>query len=212
MDIKQLRRTWSGMRAEIRIHQFVTPMALSLALLTTIGWMSSKEVAVLVPPNLDETVRVSQSSADGGYKKAWGVYAATLMGNITPSNAEFIAGTLENIMSPRVYQAIRESLAQQVDRIKRDGLSVAFNPRSVNYEVETGKVFIDGWLQLTGSSGETKRTQRVYEYEFDIRAGSPVITYFDTYSGKPKTKTVMQRLDAAERRREEAAQEQREGQ
>lgn len=208
MDFKKFQTNWQTMVTERNLHRIATP-ALSIAvLLLVMALVNHKPLVVLLPPKLTEQVRISMDSADEGYKRAWGLFVATMAGNVTPGNAEYMMRNLEGLLSPRVYQALKESLADQVQRVKRESMSIAFQPREVLYEIATDRVFVFGRAVLTGSSGERAEESRTYEFEIDMVNGIPQVTYFDLYSDKPKTARIREH-EAKQAQRVKQAEKQR---
>ncbi len=190
MDIKRFQTSWAAMVAERNLHRIATPALAIAVLLLIMALVNNKPLVILVPPKLTEQVRISMDSADEAYKRSWGLFVATMIGNVTPGNAEYLLRNVEGLLSPRVYQSIKENLADQVQRIKRESMSITFNPREIQYEIATDRVFVFGRATITGSSGEKAEEARTYEFEIDMVNGIPQVTYFDLYSDKPKTAKV----------------------
>ena len=106
------------------------------------------------------------------------------------------------MMTGENHEKFRKMAALQIEKIKRDGISVSFEPRSVTYEKTTDKVFVTGnsVVEATGSRGPQTFT-RVFEVQVEIRNGSPSISFIDTYQGQPKTRDVLEKLDREEEAR-----------
>lgn len=189
------KKSWGVALKENATKNIVIVLLIITNLLAVFGWFRSHETVVLVPPTLDERVRVSQASASAGYKKSWGLYVAELMGNVSPGNVEFIINSLEGIMSPNVYRHMKEDLATQMEDIKEDSLTVSFEPNSIIYEKNTDKVFIYGKLITKGPSGDPKIFLRTYEMNVGVQFGRPWVTYFDVYTGLPRTEDNLKQLE-----------------
>lgn len=203
MNLSKYSQTWSGMKAERIIHRLTTPAALVLAIICALGWHKEKETVVLVPPTLSQESRISYNSADEGFKQAWGLFAAKMMGNVTPASASFLLDNLELVFSPQTYQSSRQAVAEQVDRVISESLSISFLPKNVMFENETDRVYVTGKSLITGASGDSVNSTRTYEFEIEVAQGRPEVSYFDLYEGSPRTAKVRER----ERRDEERARE-----
>lgn len=155
------------------------------------GWISKDRITVLVPPTLNEVTSISKRSADGGYKKGWAMFVAGLLGNITPGNADTVVETLQLIMSPRVFSELRNSVAQDVEMIKKDGVSIAFEQKTVLYERESDKVFVIGRTGISNAAGVVTKFDRVFEMRVVIENGQPQVVELDAYQGKPRTLDVI---------------------
>ena len=162
------------------------------------GWFSSTETIVLVPPTLDERVIVSADDASAGYKTAWGLYVAELLGNITPGNSDFVGAHIGEIFAPAAYRTLRDTILNQIEAISEDRITVRFEPREVSYEGETEKVFVYGSFTSAGPSGEPDQFERTFEVRVDMRFGRPWVTHFAAYEEPPRT------IEALERARAEA--------
>ena len=161
------------------------------------GWFTATETIVLVPPTLDERVVVSANEASEGYKTAWGVYVAEMMGNITPGNAEFIAEHMDAMFAPQAYRSLSTAIADQLEVIERDRITVRFEPTRVFYEGRTEKVFVTGFFQSSGAGGDGERLNRTFEMRVDMRFGRPWVTHFVAYQGLPRTVDALERAQSA---------------
>lgn len=161
------------------------------------GWFTSTETIVLVPPTLDERVVVSANDASEGYKSAWAVYVAEMMGNITPGNAEFISRHMDAMFAPEAYRELSAAIDEQLDAIERDRITVRFEPSEVHYEARTEKVFVTGFFQSSGAGGDGRRTNRTFEMRIDMRFGRPWVTHFVAYQDLPRTLDALERAQAA---------------
>lgn len=191
MEFISFKKAW-GLSLRENFIKNILLMILSLALtVTSFGWFRSHETVVLVPPMLDERVSISRDVASTTYQKKWGLFVAQMIGNIHPGNIDFVMEGITGMLSPAAYSSIKQALADQVSDIKRDSLSISFQPKQVVYENETQKVFISGDFQAAGPSGEPKKLFRTYEFIITARFGQPWIDQFRVYSGPAKTLSVL---------------------
>lgn len=157
------------------------------------GWFSSTETIVLVPPTLDERVVVSADEASEGYKTAWALYVAQLLGNITPDNSQFVGDQVGEIFSPAAYRTMRDALLDQVQAINEDRITVRFEPQEVIYERESEKIFVYGAFFASGPTGEPDRLGRTFEMRVQMRFGRPWVTHFTAYEEPPRTIEELER-------------------
>ncbi len=166
--------------------------ALAITLMGTVYLaIGNRERVVLVPPQLDARVTVGMSTASSEYLKSFGLYIATLAGNITPYNVEFLTGILSRHLDSRVYTAVRTKLqAVAADPVFRSsGGASWFEARRLDYEKETSRVFVVGQLN-TLSAGKSSPDQApvVYDLKIEMRDGRPLVTSLDSYEGsEPRT-------------------------
>lgn len=183
--------TWRGLKTENVLYRTLVPVLVIANVISMAGWISKDRITVLVPPTLNEVTSISKRSADGGYKKGWAMFVAGLLGNVTPGNADTVVETLQLIMSPRVFSDLRTSVAQDVEMIKKDGVSIAFEQKTVLYERETDKVFVIGRTGISNAAGVVTKFDRVFEMRVVIENGQPQVVELDAYQGKPRTLDVL---------------------
>lgn len=162
-------------------------VGLTVALiLVSLNSFRSETIVTIQPYTLNDDAWVSQTNASQSYKEAWGLMLATLTGNVTPATLGFVRERIEPLLSPRIYQEVIEAIEVQALYIRNDRISMRFEPRSVIYESDSNKVFVNGDSYLTSASGETIRDRRTYEYVIEIQNHSPVVAYIQTYAGQPR--------------------------
>lgn len=183
--------TWRGLKTENVLYRTLVPVLVIANVISMAGWISKDRITVLVPPTLNEVTSISKRSADGGYKKGWAMFVAGLLGNVTPGNADTVVETLQLIMAPRVFSDLRTSVAQDVEMIKKDGVSIAFEQKTVLYERETDKVFVIGRTGISNAAGVVTKFDRVFEMRVVIENGQPQVVELDAYQGKPRTLDVL---------------------
>jgi conjugal transfer pilus assembly protein TraE len=170
------------------------------------------ERVVLVPPGLDERAQVAWKAASAEYFKAWGLYVATLVGNVTPNNVSFVADSLSPLFSPRIYASVRtQILALAKDPVFGRATAVNyFSPTQAIYEPATGKVFIVGTI-VTSTFEKTGETRHVvYEMKWRMQAGLPLVVEFTSYEGsQPKTLKWLESQQGTAGPQEESGKEER---
>lgn len=190
--------TWASLRTENLLYRTLVPMLVIANVISMSGWLSKDRITTLVPPTLNEAVSISKRTADAGYKKAWGLYVASLLGNVSPGNADFVIESLQLLMAPRVFGQLKSSVAQDVEMIKKDGVSVSFEQKQVLFEKETDKVFVIGRTGISNAAGAVTKFDRIFEVRISIENGNPQVVELDTYQGKPRTQEVLRQMAQAQ--------------
>lgn len=187
MKLNGLRRGIGELKSDnLKKNAIIVALSIS-TLVCAMGWYQKDQVVRLVPLNLSTTESVGSSTATPGYKQAYALMVAQLVGNITPSNADFVKKSLGDLLSPAAYRTIERSLSDQVEDIKRDSLTVSFEPRQIQVEGPTNKIFVTGEFASQGVSGKPQQFTRTYEMIVDVRFGRPWVTLFTPYQGNPVT-------------------------
>lgn len=172
--------------------QALTIMTLSANVILSVGLAyaaiqlaNRHERVVLVPPNLDKKAEIAWNHADKEYIKSFGLYMATLVGNIQPKSSTVVLDSVSAFMDPSIYTDFRLQLMAIIEDpvFKASGSVISFLPQSVQYETETSRVFITGSI-ITSTAGSTKYQKNVvYEVGARIREGRPWVTHFTSYEG-----------------------------
>ncbi|MDW1643017.1 TraE/TraK family type IV conjugative transfer system protein [Vibrio alginolyticus] len=194
-------KSWQGTQLENRWQRFLIAVLVLSNLLLAVAAFSRNTVVAIQPPTLSETAEVSRNQATQPYLKSWGLYLAELMGNVTPGNVSFIRVAIEPLLSPAVYQQVVDALEIQARQIREDRVALKFQPRQVEYEYETGHVFVTGYSLVSGPSGDEQRQTRTYEFDIDIEQYRPKLSWMDTYEGQARTKRVREKLTQEQNRR-----------
>lgn len=185
--------TWEGLQLENRWSRICTASLLLIVVLLSIKILRKETIIVLQPGTLTTEAWVASKGSSQSYKEAWGLFLAQLVGNVTPNSLEFIKERLQPLLAPKVYQEVMDEVNIQAQQIKKDRLSLRFEPKSVEYEVATGKVFVCGTSFENGAGGRSElRSDRTYEFVITINNYGPLITSISTYSGPPRTVELLQ--------------------
>ncbi len=203
MDYKNFASTWLSLQASNRFLKFVCVFLMTLNLLTLIGWLKKDTSVILIPPSLSEKSEVSKNKASEGYKKAWGMYTATLIGNVTPENADFVLDSFSGMVTGEIRTLLTEQIAMELETLKQEKVSSTFEIVRVTYEPEPDKVFVTGRNRMTGAGGKSTPTEQTFEFQIDVKQYSPIITQMASYPGMPKLTSVLAKEAAKEKAAEE---------
>ncbi|WP_408580093.1 TraE/TraK family type IV conjugative transfer system protein [Burkholderia gladioli] len=158
----------------------------------TVKLVMTHERDILVPPNLTERAEVGWESASQNYYKSWGLFIATMIGSITPRTAAFTAQQLEPFFDATLWPRVATQILSIADdpNYAHNGTLNVFTPRAVFWEPATAKVYITGLLDTTAyrnSALPVAELTATYEMRFVMRSGVPKATYFNSYTGEPRT-------------------------
>jgi len=152
---------------------------------------SSRDNTVLVPPNLASKAVVGQTWASAEYHRYWALYLAQTVGSITPQNIDLVLDAVSWLLEPKIATSVRTKLRAVADDpvFRNSGGASWFEGRTVYYDPQTGRTFVTGVFNVTSAGRQMPQTTPVvYEMKFEMRAGHPVATEFDSYEGsEPRT-------------------------
>ncbi|NVZ11516.1 hypothetical protein HW932_19895 [Allochromatium humboldtianum] len=146
---------------------------------------NTHERLVIIPPHLDAQVEVAWSSANREYLKSFGLYVATLVGNIQPKSSTVVLDAVSAFMDPAIYTEFRrQALAIIQDPVfKTSGAVMTFQPSTIQFESETSRVFVTGSLITKSGLSQDKQKTVTYELGVRIREGRPWVSHFTSYEG-----------------------------
>ena len=182
-NMGQLQATTRG----LLISNVILGIGLVYAL---VNFNNQRDRVVLVPPNLDAKAIVAWNHANREYLKSFGLYIATLVGNIQPKSSTIVLDSVSAFMDPAIYTDFRRQLLAVIEDpvFKASGSVISFLPGSIQYESETNRVFVVGTLITSTSGAQKYQKQVVYEVGAEIREGRPWVTHFLSYEGSiPRT-------------------------
>ena len=199
--------TWeASIKANVALSILVLILGV-MNLMTLHQMFSIRERIVLVPPVVDKTMSIGWDSANEDYLKSFGLYVATLVGNITASDAKFVTDNLSKFMDHALYTDMRQKILAAADTrmFKEAAGATKFLPKDIYYEPETRKVFVSGSLDLV-SSNNTQSQMVVYEMTIKMEGGKPVVYSFESYPGiDPHTTKWIADHPAAPQQKQEQA-------
>lgn len=141
---------------------------------------------VLTPPFLDERITMSYDAASAGLHKKYALYAAVLMGNITPRSVSVVVESLGDMFEPQLYAKLRSNLFAQAKELRTKQSSLRFVPDRITYDVNSGKTMINGEQTIIAASTSEKTRRVTYEFRIKIDNYQPSISYFDFYADEDR--------------------------
>jgi len=162
---------------------------ITLGIILLIGQVvSMRERVVLVPPYINQQMKVGYASADPSFYESWGMYVAELTGNLTPGNEKYVRHTLRKLLAPKPYQAVNTAILATVAQEKTDKVVTAFVAQRTIWQPQTKTVFVYGTLHQISPAGRyVASSTQTYQMNFQINHGQPVITAMSWYPGVPHT-------------------------
>lgn len=185
MNTSFLAATWE---ASIKSNLALAIANVVLVIITAAAVFHSysiKETVVLSPMRVDEQMEIGWDSANEPYLKSFGLFAATLVANLTPNNAAFVADSMSQFVETSLYAEIRKAILSTAEtRIFKEAAgSTKFEATAVIFEPNSNKVFVMGTSTLYSSIGNHQPRPVTYEMTVRIVARRPIIYSFESYDG-----------------------------
>lgn len=148
--------------------------------------MNQKTVITLIPPHMTEEAKLHHDKAQTSIHKAWSLYVAESLGNVTPATSDFVRSTLDPLLDSTIRSQALIILDRQIDRIKRDQVSFSFEPREVQVSKGDGTVYVVGRHYTHSAIGDDARTNRTFEMKWEFENYMPNLVHINTYEGAPR--------------------------
>lgn len=169
MKLSTYLETWDGALKENRFSRLILSAAVVVILIQAVALANKDTTVVLIPPQLEEKGQVSGSQASTSVQVSWGMYLATLLGNVTPTTVEAMAGNVGQHLSPKMYRPVLTQLNDQAKTIQQEQITVSFVPTIARWEPQIGAVVVTGDMYTRGIRGGEQKVTRTYEMRFIVQ-------------------------------------------
>lgn len=186
MKFKKFDSDFKALRSENYWSRITILASIVIIGILSTSLASKKAVVTLVPPNMTEEAKVHHDKAQKGMHKAWSLYLAESLGNVTPETADFTRVSLDPLLSSRIRDDALVILERQIDQIKENQVSFSFEPREVQFHEDLNKTFVIGRHYTYASGNDPKRVSRTYEFKWEFDNYMPKLVEIDTYTGAPR--------------------------
>lgn len=188
MKLSFFTKSFDGARAANKTLSIVVIAQMVLIIFLVVRLGMAKTQRELIPPFLTQSAKVGYGEADAPYYKAWGLYVAELVGNLTPGNTEFVSKALGRLFDAADYAKVHATVLAEGQQLQENSVVMFFRAQSVIYEPSTSRVFVTGEEREASPNGDaTSVTMVTYQMTIHMDAGQPVIGDLSTYEGEAHT-------------------------
>lgn len=184
-------------RLMLALFGVLAVMTIALAFMS-VALVRREQIVVIAPPVIDAELAIGRTSGDVDYKRAWAMFVAETLGDITPANLEFMRAVMERFVDASIYREVISRLEQELDKVRRDQLAISFEPHRVLFEEARDRVFVHGISTVRSPLGGEVRTARTFEMTIGVSNYQPRLTYLTTYEGAPRTAQVVRQMEAVQ--------------
>jgi conjugal transfer pilus assembly protein TraE len=156
MRYEKWLRDWKTALAE---NFFLRTLSIMMAvglILNVIAFRGEDKI-IIAPPQIQREFWIEHDKASSEYLEQMGMFFALLGSNLSPSNAEYNIQTLISYVPPSNQPIVKAELSAQALYIKKNNLTQAFFPSTVEVDTETGSVTVSG--NVVRNIGTTKISQ-----------------------------------------------------
>ena len=186
MNLTDYLKTRDGALKENRFHRYAVLLLSITVLILGFGSVLKRQAVVLVPPTLEEQATVEAGGASQQMQIAWGMYIASLIGNVTPTSAQFLKGNVGRYLSPALYRDVVSTIDEQVKQINDEQVTLQFIPKNATYDASTRFVYINGEFISRSVRGAERRGTRTYEFGFSVRNYQVLVNHLRVCEGQCK--------------------------
>ncbi|MCW2456417.1 TraE/TraK family type IV conjugative transfer system protein (plasmid) [Rahnella aceris] len=149
-------------------------------------------VTIVTPPNQTEEFKITGNKASENYKTQWGLFFATMVGNINPKNIEFVIDYITKALAPSLQSKVSEQFKTMANLMATRGVDQTFVPSDIYYDPINDFVYVWGTktTKLINVPNKSETSRWTYQMTIGVKNGIPRIAYFDNYSGSPNIKKV----------------------
>jgi len=212
MQLSKYKESFSNLKKENRFGNLMVVGLVGVLFVQSCFLFSKDTVVVMQPWTMTQDAELSSTRASRTYQEAWALALAEMLGNITPDSIDFVLDRLKPLLSPKIYNEVIRNAQEQAIYLKEDRITQVFEPRTVEFEKTTGKVFVHGYSYITGASlgtgnkdNKPLRNELTFEFRIKIAQYIPIVEDIAVYSGQARTTKVLNRLEKAKKRADEKA-------
>ena len=186
MNIHNFKKGLVGLQLENKSFKLIYASMILANLVLGYALLAKTQPITIIPPNLTETAWLDEKAASSSYMKAWALYIADSFGNANPATLDLLKNSIGPFLDASIYTKVMKAMDDQIDQIKRDRISLSFNPVGVITDpLAVGTFYVTGNQTLEGITGKPSTTPVYYEITVNVKGYRPIITFIEIKSGKP---------------------------
>ncbi len=152
--------------------------SLTTSLLLTLVLLGKKTIVqtVLVPPEVNRSISISNTATSKAYLEEMGVFLTQLLMNASPTTVEKQHQILLNYVAPEYYQALAQELTITKNYIRRNNITTMFIPRRVTGFEANNTVKLEGQFVVSAGDRIASKSQRILIISFKNNNGKISLT------------------------------------
>ena len=183
MNLGNFLKTFHRTMDENKFNRRAILALIAANVLLVVTFLLKGQTIVMIPPDLDKQGSISASVASDEVLESWGLFYATLMGNLTPKNAPFLLDNLSKGVTPALYHDVEQSIQAQVKQIVTEDITTRFTPANSFVDPKSGHVFVSGELVTQGVRNTSEREPRTFEFSFVVRRYRVLLDAMQNHKG-----------------------------
>lgn len=185
MLYKKWIKEWKSALAE-NFFLRVLCLVLAVGLGTDVLFFRKKDRFIVVPPKLEREFWIEDRTASESYMEQMGVFFATLIGNMSPLNAEYNTAILTRYIDHKSLPVVKTELASQAAYFKKNNITQSFFPEGVRVNAAEGIVDVTG--SVVRYVGTVKVSQEKMIVRMKMRIDNYTVRLEELYTEHPDRK------------------------
>ena len=179
MEIKTFSHMQSSLRAQRNFAVLMCLFLLTSNLTLSIWLFNSEKQVILVPPNLEREVALSEEKLNRGYLEEMGTFFLSKMLDLSSHNIDSQSAVVLRHTAPSFYNQMKEFFQNEKQKYAEYNLTTYFIANSVEVIPEELTVVASGTLLSQFASSGKSEEPVTYHLTFDYIGGILTISNFE---------------------------------
>ena len=147
-------------------------------------YITTETETIIVPAQVSGEMVIGEGKANEEYQKRFAYSVASLIGNVSPRNIDFVLENIEKMLSPNLRSIILPSLKNEANVMKVRGYEQDYVVKDMIWSTKADMVYV--WGEKTTRGGkEVSNDDFTYEIRLKPIDGFPRIVHLKGYKGVP---------------------------
>ena len=147
-------------------------------------YITTETETIIVPAQVTGEMVIGEGKANEEYQKRFAYSVASLIGNVSPRNIDFVLENIEKMLSPNLRSTILPSLKNEANVMKVRGYEQDYVVKDMIWSTKADMVYV--WGEKTTRGGkEVSNDDFTYEIRLKPIDGFPRIVHLKGYKGVP---------------------------
>jgi len=151
---------------------------IDLLLSASVYALRNKSKVILLPPNSERVLELSESDVSDEYLSEMTEYFTGLVLNVSPGNLSRRHRTILRHAEPQYYGVLKGELLQRGEKIQRENMSTTFYPVKIYTDKKNINAIISGDLSVFVGRERISNERKSFKMEFMLNNGRLSIAKF----------------------------------
>ncbi|MEM2126173.1 MAG: type IV conjugative transfer system protein TraE [Candidatus Methanosuratincola sp.] len=196
MIYKKWIKEWKSALAE-NFFLRVLCLVLAVGLTCDVLFFRKKDRIVVIPPRVEREFWVDEKGASESYIEQMAVFFATLIGNMSPLNADYNTQVIGRYIDHKSYPTVKTELASQALYFRKNNITQSFFPEGTRINIPEGTAEVVG--TVIRYVGSVKISQEKMVVRMKIGVDKYTVKLEELYTDYPDRKKAQEVSTEAKR-------------